>query len=202
RGFEGGGPHVDLLRRLAHWLMKEPDLEEESLVARVRGGKLTVERQTMAETAPPVRITTPSGATVETALNATQPGAWRAELDAAELGLYRVNDGERTTLVNAGPANPREFADVRSTTEVLAPLVDETHGGIFRLTDAGGNPLATPRIVPIRAGGNYAGSDWAGLKRTEASVLTGIDRTPLFLGLIGLAVLLGALAMTWYREGR
>ena len=26
RGFEGGGPHVDLYRRLAHWLMKEPDL--------------------------------------------------------------------------------------------------------------------------------------------------------------------------------
>ncbi len=202
RGFEGGGPHVDLLRRLAHWLMKEPDLEEESLVARARGGKLTVERQTMAETAAPVRITTPSGAAVEATLSPTRPGAWRAEIDAAELGLYRVSDGERTTLVNAGPASPREFADVRSTTEVLAPLAEATGGGVFRLADAEGKALSTPRIVPIRAGGGYSGRDWAGLKRTEASVLIGIDRTPLFLGLIGLAALLGALAMTWYREGR
>ncbi|MDX1574778.1 MAG: hypothetical protein R3285_01210, partial [Kiloniellales bacterium] len=35
RGFEGGGPQADLLRRVAHWLMKEPDLEEEDLRARV-----------------------------------------------------------------------------------------------------------------------------------------------------------------------
>ena len=28
RGFEGGGPHVSLYRRMAHWLMKEPELEE------------------------------------------------------------------------------------------------------------------------------------------------------------------------------
>ena len=31
RGFEGGGPQLELLRRLAHWLMKEPELEEEVL---------------------------------------------------------------------------------------------------------------------------------------------------------------------------
>src|SRR5262245_28759611 len=34
RGFEGGGPQTELLRRLAHWLMKEPDLEEENLIGR------------------------------------------------------------------------------------------------------------------------------------------------------------------------
>jgi hypothetical protein len=31
RGYDGGGPHLDLLRRLSHWLMKQPDLEEEAL---------------------------------------------------------------------------------------------------------------------------------------------------------------------------
>ena len=33
RGFEGGGPQAELLRRLAYWLMKEPDLEENDLRA-------------------------------------------------------------------------------------------------------------------------------------------------------------------------
>jgi hypothetical protein len=33
RGFEGGGPQAELLRRLAHWMMGEPELEEEALSA-------------------------------------------------------------------------------------------------------------------------------------------------------------------------
>ena len=37
RGFEGGGPQAELLRRLAHWLMKEPELEEEKLSASIDG---------------------------------------------------------------------------------------------------------------------------------------------------------------------
>ncbi len=39
RGFEGGGPHVSLYRRIAHWLMKEPELEEEALRARAQGAR-------------------------------------------------------------------------------------------------------------------------------------------------------------------
>ena len=49
RGYEGGGPHSDLLRRLSHWLMKEPDLEEERLIASARGLHLTLERRSMEE---------------------------------------------------------------------------------------------------------------------------------------------------------
>ena len=37
RGYEGGGPQTELLRRLAHWLMKEPDLEEEALDRQAAG---------------------------------------------------------------------------------------------------------------------------------------------------------------------
>src|SRR5215469_11081804 len=48
RGFEGGGPQAELLRRLAHWLMKEPELEAESLHAAVVDGEMVVTRRTMA----------------------------------------------------------------------------------------------------------------------------------------------------------
>ena len=50
RGFEGGGPQAELLRRLAHWLMKEPELEAESLSAAVADGEIVVTRRTMAKT--------------------------------------------------------------------------------------------------------------------------------------------------------
>jgi hypothetical protein len=210
RGYEGGGPHVDLLRRLAHWLMKEPDLEEEALRAKARGGELTVERQTMADTTTPVTITKPSGATETLTLAATEPGLWRATMKADEIGLYRVEQGDKRAFANVGPVNPREFIDVRSTADKLKPLVDETHGRITRMADASGN-LTLPRIVPMRSGVTMGGSDWIGIRTTDASVLKGISRVPLFygfVGLFGIAGLFGLLALvglpfaTWIREGR
>src|SRR5207248_9843110 len=120
RGYEGGGPHLDLLRRLSHWLMKQPDLEEEALRLAVRGKEIEVRRQTMAESAADVTVTTPSGQTRTLHLDLAEPGVYRAVTDANELGLWRATDGKLTTLVNVGPANPREYAEVTSTTDVFA----------------------------------------------------------------------------------
>jgi hypothetical protein len=201
RGFEGGGPHVDLLRRLGHWLMQEPDLEEEALRASARAGELTVERQTMADTTDPVIVRTPSGVAQTVTLSAAEPGLWRASVPADEIGLYRVEQGERRAFAHVGAANPREFIDARSTDEKLKPITDATGGLVTRMADASGN-LTLPRIIPVRPGGVASGSDWMGIRMTEASVLRGVDRLPLFAGFLGLALLLGAVAATWYREGR
>jgi hypothetical protein len=201
RGFEGGGPHVDLLRRLAHWLMQEPDLEEEALRASARAGELTVERQTMADTTEPVIVRSPSGVAQTVTLSAAEPGLWRASVPADEIGLYRVEQGERRAFAHVGAANPREFIDARSTPEKLAPLVRETGGRVARMADTAGT-LELPRVIPVRPGGVTSGNDWIGIRMTEASMLKGVDRLPLFAGLLGLALLLGAFAATWYREGR
>ncbi|HEY0438580.1 MAG TPA: hypothetical protein VGD36_00800, partial [Xanthobacteraceae bacterium] len=112
RGFEGGGPHLDLLRRLSHWLMKQPDLDEEALRLSVSGRTLTVRRQSMAEGVGDVVVTAPSGETRTVTLNAREPGVWEAALEANELGLWRASDGKLTALINVGPANPREFTEV------------------------------------------------------------------------------------------
>jgi len=210
RGYEGGGPHVDLLRRLAHWLMKEPDLEEEALRARARGNRLTIERQTMADTTGPATVIKPSGATEQVRLTAAEPGLFRATITADEIGLYRVDQDDKRAFAHVGPANPREFIDARSTADKLKPLVEATHGRIARMADAAGN-LDLPRIVPMRSGVTMAGADWIGIRMTDASVLKGITRVPLFYGFIGLfgvAGLFGLLALvglpfaTWLREGR
>src|SRR6266403_1573905 len=119
RGYEGGGPHLDLLRRLSHWLMKQPDLEEEALRLIVRGRELTVQRQTMADAVDPVTLTAPSGASRILTLNSSEPGVWKSAVQANELGLWRATDGKLTALVNVGPANPREFSEVTSTTDVI-----------------------------------------------------------------------------------
>ncbi len=200
RGFEGGGPHLDLLRRLSHWLMKEPDLEEEALRLVVNGHDLVVRRQTMADQVADVTLTSPSGATRTLKLEPTRPGVWESSVAANELGLWRASDGKLNALVNIGPANPREFAEVTSTPDVLAPLATATGGDSRRLDDGAG--LNVPRIIAVRSGDTYKGDDWIGLKMRDASVVRGIGVLPVFAGLLGLLLLLGSLASTWAREGR
>ena len=200
RGYEGGGPHLDLLRRLSHWLMKQPDLEEEALRLLVRGRDLTVQRQTMSDSVSDVTLTTPSGKTRTVTLSPAEPGVWRSTIEANELGLWRASDGTLTALANVGPANPREFTEVTSTTDVLAPLANATGGGVVRVEAASGVHL--PRIVGVRSSDTYHGDDWLGLRTREATVVRGIGVLPVFAGLIGLLLLVGALATTWMREGR
>jgi hypothetical protein len=200
RGFEGGGPHLDLLRRLSHWLMKEPDLEEEALRLIVSGHDLLVRRQTMADQVADVTLTSPSGEARTLRLDAKKPGVWESSASANELGLWRATDGKLNALINVGPANPREYAEVTSTTQVLAPLADATGGDARRLDDGGG--LNVPRIVAVRSADTYKGDDWLGLKMSDASVVRGIGVLPVFAGLLGLLLLLGSIAGTWVREGR
>ena len=200
RGYEGGGPHLDLLRRLSHWLMKQPDLEEEALRLSVEGTELTVRRQTMADTVEPVTLTTPSGQTRTVTLGPEEDGVWRATVEANELGLWHATDGKLTTLINVGPANPREFTQVTSSTEPLAAIAEAT-GGSARRLDEGGS-LVLPRILGVRSGDTFHGGDWIGLRMRDISVVRGIGVLPIFAGLLGLLLLLGSVAATWAREGR
>jgi len=200
RGFEGGGPHLDLLRRLSHWLMKQPDLEEEALRLIVKGHDITVQRQTMADSVNDVTLTSSTGAARTLTLQPVEPGVWRAAVTANELGLWRATDGKLTALANVGPANPREFTQVTSTTEVLRALTNSTGGDARRLAD--GKSLDVPRVVPVRTSTTFKGDDWIGLKMRDLSVVRGIGVLPIFAGLIGLLLLVGSLAATWAREGR
>jgi len=200
RSYEGGGPHLDLLRRLSHWLMKQPDLEEEALRLIVRGRDVTVQRQTMADTADEVTLTSPTGKESKITLKPVEPGLWRAAMNAKELGLWRATDGKLTALANVGPANPREFTEVTSTTEVLHKLAQATGGDARRLME--GNTFALPRVVPVRTSSTFHGDDWIGLRMRDVSVVRGIGVLPIFAGILGLLLLVGSLAATWAREGR
>jgi len=200
RGYEGGGPHLDLLRRLSHWLMKQPELEEEALRLVAHGRDLTVERQTMADSVSEVTLTSPSGTTRTLTLQTSEPGLWKATVRANELGLWRATDGKLTALTNLGPANPREFAEVTSTTDVLKNIANATGGDARRIESTNGVEL--PRIVPVHTSTLYRGDDWIGLKMRDASVVRGIGVLPIFAGVIGLLLLIGSLALTWAREGR
>lgn len=200
RGYEGGGPHVDLLRRMSHWLMQQPDLDEEALRLQVQGHDLVVIRQTMADSVPPVTVTSPSGTTRELTLAQGEPGEWRATMPANELGLWQATDGTLKALINVGPTNPKEFSEVTSTTDTLKPLSQATGGDARRVAD--GSSVTIPRIVPVHSSSVFRGDGWMGVRMRDASVVKGVGVLPMFAGVIGLLLLLGAFAATWLREGR
>ena len=200
RGLGEGGPYIDLLRRLSHWLMKEPELDEEALRMTARGRVLTIERQTLAESVSDIRLIGPDGDELKLTLTQAEPGLWRTSFTARRQGLHRVVDGERVAFANVGPPNPREFREVTSTEEEMRAVLEQTGGGVRRLEQAG--RFNVPRIVDIRGGTRFAGSDFIGLKPADAYIVKGAGLTPLALGMVGLALLLGSTILTWFREGR
>jgi hypothetical protein len=202
RNFRSGGPHLDLLRRLGHWLMKEPDLEEEALRASARGQQVTVERQTLADAADPVTLTGPSGATVQVTPAADRPGLWRGTAEVAESGLWRASDGKLNAFVSVGPANPREYQEVASTTDKLRPLAEATGGSVRRVATAAGDTPRIPTIVALSGATRYAVGDTMGIKVTDASVVRGMGVLPVFLGFAGLVLLAASLLATWLSEAR
>ncbi len=198
RGFEGGGPQAEILRRLAHWLMKEPDLEEENLRARAEGNTLTVTRQTMAGMAPPVTITGPDGETRTLELAEEEPGRFTGRTEITDMGLYRLSDGEQTAITAAGPLNPKEFADVRVTGEQVSDLARETGGAIRHVTRADD----TPDIRRIRPGRTAEGSGWIGLNANGEYAVRSVSEFPLIRPELALLIALGAFMLAWRREGR
>jgi len=210
RGYDGGGPHVDLLRRLAHWLMKEPDLEEERLLASARGLKLTIERRSMEDSVGPVQIAAPGGETWSVTLDQAGPGLWRSTIDVRAPGLYKLQTpsalGQLTGVAHAGIEDAREMNEVTATEAKMKPLVESTGGGMFWARGRGLLASATsidlPRISMLTNARVLAGSGWMGLKDREAYVTRGVKLIPMFTGLLALAALLFLLALTWWREGR
>ncbi|HEY1638255.1 MAG TPA: hypothetical protein VGF62_07005, partial [Rhizomicrobium sp.] len=197
RGFEGGGPQAELLRRLAHWLMKEPELEEERLSAAIVNGRIAIERHTMAAQPKPVTLTWPSGRKAIITLNKLEPGLWRATASATELGLYRLSDSTLNAVTAAGPLNPKEVADMRATDAILKGPAEATAGSVHWLADGG--PPVIRRVDP---GAATFGDHWIGLRRNNAYRVTSVEQTALLPPWLALILLLGTLLLAWRLEGR
>ena len=200
RGYDGGGPYLDLLRRLAHWLMKEPDLEEEALRASAKGREVTVERQSVSGEPRETYLVAPDGAKTKLELTPSAPGLSRAHVTVNRFGLYRAEDGEHVALVDVGQENPLEMRDVVSTSEKLRPIAEATGGTARRIAAGSTGAIAMPRVVGLNPSPSYGGGDYIGIKRTGSSELIGARSTSLASGFFGLAVLLGMVTLAWVKE--
>ncbi|MCH8466332.1 MAG: hypothetical protein LAT78_07175 [Roseinatronobacter sp.] len=196
RGFEGGGPQLELLRRLAHWMMGEPDLEEETLTATAEGQRVSILRRSLSDDTTLVTVTGPDSETLTLEMEEDEPGVFRAEFDAPEIGLYRLSDGVLDSVIALGPSAPREFEETIATAEKLRPLVTNTRGGIVRIEDE------LPDLRLVREGRAAAGRGWLGLTPREAFVTLEMRSAALLPGWIWLLLAAGFALGAWLREGR
>lgn len=200
RGWQGGGPQPELIRRLAHWLMKEPELEEEALTTRLDGDRLLIERRTLDDlsAAAPLtaQVAAPDGTRQEVTLQADAPGRARASLPASQPGVWRIRQGSLSAVAAVGAGDPLELRDVVATEALLTPIAEATGGAVVWLDDG------LPRIERVGSGGLTHGRGWIGLRANQAYAVDGIRQFPLLPPLAALALALGALMLAWWREGR
>ncbi|MEJ6708362.1 MAG: hypothetical protein QNK92_06120 [Amylibacter sp.] len=197
RGFEGGGPQLEMLRRLAHWTMKEPELEEERISAVVQGNTVTVTRRSLAEELGAISVTGPDGTVVELETTQASPGRWTAEFEGEENGLYRLSDGELDAVIAVGPTAPREFEQTMASADILKPILTATGGGVLRLEE-----VSEPRLRSVRAGRSAVGRGWLGVTPRNAYLATDIRQTPVLPAWVLLMLVAGLMVAAWRFEGR
>lgn len=203
RGFEGGGPYAALYRRMAHWLMKEPDLEEEALTASSNGNNLTIRRQTMADKPETATVTSPSGKTQTVTLEKQQEGVFVANLPTNEVGLFKITNGDKLALAHIGPMNSPEYAELISTEEKLTPVVSSSGGHITRLHAEASDKISIPGITPIdnSARSKNIKADNIALLKADQTKLVNTVQYSIYTGLLALFVCLLLLSGMWYKEG-
>ncbi len=196
RGYEGGGPQLELLRRLAHWMMKEPELEEEALWAEPAGQSMRIIRRSLNEFVGSVTVTTPEGDEVDVPLEEVSPGRYEAVYDGPQIGLYRLEENALNSVVGLGPSSPREFEQTIASAAALTPAIDQLRGGVMRIEEG------LPTIRNVRAGRPAAGRGWIGLTPREAYETLDVRQTPLAPEWLVLLLASGLIVGAWLREGR
>ncbi|MEM8554991.1 MAG: hypothetical protein AAGF71_09240 [Pseudomonadota bacterium] len=196
RGFEGGGPQLELLRRLAHWMMKEPELEEEALWAEPEGQSMTIVRRTLSNEVAAITVTGPDGTEVELLPELVSPGRYEARYDGPEIGLYRISDGDLDAVIALGPSAPREFEQTIASDEALGEFVRGTRGGVLPI-EAG-----LPDIRDVRPGRPASGRGWIGITPRDAYVTTDVRIIPILPAWAFLILAAGLIVGAWLLEGR
>jgi hypothetical protein len=196
KGLAQAGPYTELLRNVSHWLMKEPELEDDYIKADAAGNTITVSERDIVPGAKTVTMTDPSGATGTVTLDTKSPGWISANVTAAQNGIFSFSNGSKKAYVVVGVAQNAEFSDVHTTAEKLQPVVDATGGGIVWYQE---NRDFSLKDVSENAG-RKGGDDWLGLKRNKAYTVDNVDSINLMPNWLSLLVILAAAIGFWWRE--
>ena len=122
-GNDDGGPYNKLIKNLAHWLMKEPSLEDSKLkVAPQIEKKLLITKNFLKEPKLleiKITITTPEGNTIEKKLKRIKNNNYSEIFEYQEEGLYVISDLNNQVFVDTTSENNLELNEIHLTDEYL-----------------------------------------------------------------------------------
>ena len=198
RGYEGGGPHAELLRRVVHWLMKEPELDERALRIHVSGQRISIKQWHTDTTTSDIKITKPDGEETVLTLKSGQKGLLSDSLKADQLGVYSFEDaaGQKSFAI-VGDLNPPELRGVKTTPEPMQPAIKKSGGKAVWLAH---DPFPSVRLQ--RFSKNYAGHNWIGLRQNNDYTVQSVRSAPLLPVWLSSLIIILILLSAWWREGR
>jgi hypothetical protein len=197
RGYDGGGPQAELLRRLAHWLMKEPELEEEMLELVSDGNALLIRRRSLHDDGSVVTLTHPDGKREDITLSKTENSPFlQARVDVETPGVYGASDGDLKTLAVIGDLSAPEYKTILSSAEPTKSAVEQSGGSVRWMNDG------APEVRQVPEGRKFAGRGWIGLQKNNDYTVTGVNALPLMPLWLMLALLAGSTFWCWWRESR
>ncbi len=209
RGFDGGGPHAELLRRTAHWLMKEPQLEEERLSLTADKNNLIIERRTLSDSPSATTLTLPDGTQRLVEMQKADTGAFRAVISDLPPGLYRASADELFAVGAIGLAGAPELKNIVSDQRKVLPLVQQSGGGIFAPRQTS-ETIKLPAIRPLTFNGQSsndeqktrAGPGWAGITRNHSVQIEGTHARALTSPWVWLFLIALMIGLAWALESR
>lgn len=198
RGFEGGGPFRALFQRVAHWLMKEPELSSNNLdFTQENGGLRFVYSGLLNE--PEIEIISPSQNHSKLKLAKNGSNEFHAVFSAAENGLYRIKLGQDLRFINMGDGPEITAQDLRASHQPIRSAAGATNGGKYAYIGRAGNGNL-PNFKQISTRELAIGNMFA-LKKNNYHTVVRAQSEPL-LPPLGMAIAMACLALfTWWREG-
>lgn len=193
------GPQADLLRRLVHWLMKEPDLEENELSAKFENNTLIIRKNSLIPDLNSVKIISPSNETDIIDLEDIGSGQQIAKIPEPEPGIWKLSSGNSNISVIIGNYNSAEFNDVRATDKSIELLAESTLGSIKWINTERNTSLKINHIEKNKITNNNKNIK---LYKNEQFFVQSMDQIPLAPWYLALILSIVLLFLSWYRESR
>jgi uncharacterized membrane protein len=205
RGFDASGPNRPLLKRSLHWLMKEPDLEENGLQVNVQGKQITLTKRSIDEKEQLITMVLPNGKSSEIRMKPKNGEAAEFVQLVEEAGIYKFFDQQNTVFAVVGNLNSPEMVDLLSTKEKLSSMIYAQGGYIERLESKGVPELRVKdnerSSMSSQSGIGFA-SAWIGLWDRKAYSVTGTKEAPLIPSMPAFLFLFLGLVCSWVFESR
>ena len=190
------GPQADLLRRLVHWLMKEPELEENELSAKIDNDTILITKNSLNLDKKPIISTSPDNIKEEIVLEDIGRGKQIGKILSPKEGTWKFSSGNSQISLIVGNSNSSEYLDVRATDNIVKPIVSYTSGSINWVN----NEKNIPQIKQIQKNKLTDNSKNIQLIKNEKYYVKNIQQsslTPWYFVLIFSLILL---FLSWYRE--